>query len=46
MLPDSLDPERLTSVLSPEGILSIEAPLPAIEGAPPKKQVAIPIEHK
>jgi len=44
LLPDNLEPERLSSVLSPEGILSIEAPMPAIE-AVKKAEICIPINH-
>lgn len=44
LLPDNLEPERLSSVLSPEGVLSIEAPMPALE-APKKTEISIPITH-
>jgi len=44
LLPDNLEPERLSSVLSPDGVLSIEAPMPALE-APKKTEISIPITH-
>lgn len=44
LLPPSVNPVSLKSVLSPEGILSIEAPVnQAIEGP---KEIAIPIEYR
>jgi len=46
LLPENLEPEKLSSVLSPEGILSIEAPMPALEAPKEKTEVLIPIMHK
>jgi HSP20 family molecular chaperone IbpA len=42
VLPKDIHPERLTSKLSTGGILTIEAPLPALEG--PREKL-IPIKH-
>lgn len=44
-LPEGLKVDNLKSVLSPEGVLTISAPLPAIEQAPPKEQV-LSITHQ
>lgn len=41
ILPKDVDPERFTSNLSPDGILTIEAPKKMIEGP---KEKAIPIQ--
>jgi len=38
MLPENIEGEKLSSVLSPEGVLTVEAPVRAIEGS---KQAAI-----
>jgi len=46
LLPENLEPDRLSSVLSPEGVLTIEAPMPAIEAPKEKSEVLIPIMHK
>ncbi|XP_041368904.1 alpha-crystallin B chain-like isoform X1 [Gigantopelta aegis] len=42
LLPDQVNPESLVSKLSHDGLLSIDAPLPALEG---KMEKAIPIQH-
>ena len=42
LLPDQVNPESLVSKLSHDGLLSIEAPLPALEG---KTEKVIPIQH-
>ncbi|KAL4218683.1 small heat shock protein (HSP20) [Mactra antiquata] len=42
VLPKDVSPERLTSKLSTGGVLTIEAPLPALEG--PREKL-IPIKH-
>ncbi|KAL3870544.1 hypothetical protein ACJMK2_038597 [Sinanodonta woodiana] len=43
VLPKDVDPELLVSKLSAGGILSIEAPLPALEGS---RDRLIPIDHR
>lgn len=38
MLPRGTNPETITSMLSTDGVLTVEAPLPAIQAAPPSQQ--------
>jgi len=45
MLPRGTNPEYITSTLSADGVLTVEAPLPAIEG-PPSSGYRHPITHK
>ncbi|XP_066282337.1 heat shock protein 30C-like [Branchiostoma lanceolatum] len=41
VLPEGVDPETVTSVLSKDGVLSIQAPRMAIEAAPAEKVVPV-----
>jgi HSP20 family molecular chaperone IbpA len=45
MLPEGTDLDRMRSFLSPEGVLTVEAPLPKLEIEAPKER-AIPIQHQ
>lgn len=44
-LPEIINPEEVKSLFTPEGILTIEAPLPEVE-APQPKEISIPVERK
>lgn len=44
-LPEGVKVESMKSVLSPDGVLVVSAPLPAIEEAP-QKEKSIPITHQ
>lgn len=44
-LPENINPEEVKSLLTPEGILTIEAPLPEVE-APQPKEIPISIDAK
>ena len=43
-LPEGIETERMTSLLSPDGVLTIEAPLPT-STAQEETPKSIPIEH-
>jgi HSP20 family molecular chaperone IbpA len=45
LLPEGIELDKMKSVLSPEGVLTVEAPLPTPEVEAPKERV-IPIEHQ
>nr|UQK61725.1 small heat shock protein [Naineris dendritica] len=45
LLPEGIELDKMKSVLSPEGVLTVEAPLPSSAVEPPKEHV-IPIEHQ
>lgn len=42
LLPNGVNPELIKSSLSKDGVLTVEAPLPAIEGP---KERTVPIAH-